>query len=444
MTDSTSAASRALIERAADWLMAQALKDADLEAIVRGCCERLHGAGLPIARVQLSFSMLHPLYRGIGYTWRRSQGLQVDAYRHTAGDDTHTDRFRKSPYYHLLKYELDHLRRRLDTDGPAEFGIFEDLRKEGLTDYLAFTNSFAMGLGQGMLGSWSTDRRGGFSDAEIEALLGIQDSLAVACKMAMRGGVAKSALDTYLGAKAGGRVLAGQIKRGDGETTRAAIAWGDLRNSTEMAEQLGRQAYIDTLNLFFDATAGAVADAGGEILSFIGDGFLAIFPCERTQKDSGEACKLALSAALDATNRMAETNRQRGDAGEPALGYGLSLHIGNVMFGNVGLAERLSFSVFGSAVNEAARLESLTKKFATPIVASEEFTTYCGGEWEALGAESLRGVNAPMTVFRPTQTEHVAPAAETPPRTRGRDFSDAEAVVLLYRDSPDESASGRR
>jgi adenylate cyclase len=233
-------------------------------------------------------------------------------------------------------------------------------------------------------------------------------------------------------------VLAGQIKRGDGETTRAAIVWGDLRNSTEMAERLGRQAYIDHLNLFFDATAGAVADAGGEILSFIGDGFLAIFPCERTQKDSGEACKLALSAALDATNRMAETNRQRGDAGEPALGYGLSLHIGNVMFGNVGLAERLSFSVFGSAVNEAARLESLTKKFATPIVASEEFTAYCGGDWEPLGAEALRGVNTPMTVFRPMQMERTVPAAAPSLlRRSGTTFSDAEAVVLLYRDSPE-------
>jgi len=442
MSDTTSAA-RALVDRAADWLMGQALKDADLETVVRGCCERLHAAGLPIARVQLSFSMLHPLYRGVGYTWRRGQGLRVDAYRHTTSDDTHSDRFRKSPYYHLLKHELDHLRRRLDGDGPAEFPIFEDLRAEGLTDYVAFTNSFSMGLGQGMLGSWATDRGSGFSDAEIEALLGVQDSLAVACKMAMRGGVAKSALDTYLGAKAGGRVLAGQIKRGDGETIRAAIAWGDLRNSTAMAEQLGRQAYIDNLNAFFDATAGAVADAGGEILSFIGDGFLAVFPCERTQKDSSEACKLALSAALDATNRMAETNRQRAESGEAALGYGMSLHIGNVMFGNVGLAERLSFSVFGSAVNEAARLESLTKKFVTPIVASEEFTSYCGGEWEALGAESLRGLNAPMTVFRPTQTEHVLPVSGSSPRARSRDFSDAEAVVLLYRDSPDESQGNR-
>jgi adenylate cyclase len=434
MTETTSAASRALVERAREWLMAQALKDADLETVVRGACERLHAAGVPIARVQLSFSMLHPLYRGIGYTWRRGQGLQVDAYRHTQGD-AKPDRWLKSPFYHLKRHGLDHLRRRLDTGGASEFPIFDDLRQEGLTDYLAFTSSFEMGKGQGMLGSWSTDQRGGFSDGEIEALLGIQDTLAVACKMATRDGVAKSALSTYLGAQAGERVLAGQIKRGDGETTRAAIVWGDLRDSTAMAE-LGRQAYIDNLNAFFDATAGAVADAGGEILSFMGDGFLAIFPSGRNQKESSEACKLALSAALEATHRMVETNRLRAERDEAALGYGLSLHIGNVMFGNVGLAERLSFSVFGSTVNEVARLEGLTKKFATPIVASEEFTSYCGGEWEALGSETLRGVKAPMAVFRPALADGAPAAARVIQRSRVRDFSDAEAVIMLHRDIP--------
>src|SRR5262245_7945341 len=108
------------------------------------------------------------------------------------------------------------------------------------------------------------------------------------------------------------------------------------------------------------------------------------------------------------------------------------------MFGNVGLAERLSCSVFGSTVNEVARLEALTKKFQTPIVASEEFSTYCGGEWEALGRESLRGVNAPMTVFRPTQTERIPTAVPSNARSRARDFSDAEAVVMLSRDNPSE------
>ena len=436
MSETASAASRALVDRAADWLMAQALRDADLEAVVRGSCERLHGAGIPLARVQFSFSVLHPLYRGVGYTWRSGQGLRIDAFRHQVGDSP-PERFIKSPYYHLLKHGLDHLRRRLDTGGAAEFPILEELRQDGMTDYLAFASSFVMGKGQGMVGSWATDQRGGFTDGEIEALLGIQDSLAVACKMAMRGGLAKSTLATYLGSSAGERVLSGQIKRGDGETTRAAIVWGDLRNSTEMAEQLGRQAYIDNLNTFFDATAGAVADAGGEILSFIGDGFLAIFPCDRNQKGTGEACTLALSAVLDAMERMAETNRLRQEKGEPALGYGLSLHIGNVMFGNVGLAERLSFSVFGSAVNEAARLETLTKKLGTPIVASQEFAEYCAAEWEALGNETLRGVQAPMAVFRPIQAERAAPTRPVTARGRLSDLSDAEAVVLLSRDSPE-------
>ena len=179
MSEAQSAASRALVERAADWLMAQALEDSDLESVVRGCCERLHAAGVPIARVQLSFSMLHPLYQAVGYTWRRGQGLQVDAYRHTPGN-AKPERFLKSPFYHLLRHGLDHLRRRLDTGGAAEFPIFDDLRAEGITDYLCFINSFEPGKGRGMLGSWSTDQRGGFSESEIEALLRIQGPLAVA------------------------------------------------------------------------------------------------------------------------------------------------------------------------------------------------------------------------------------------------------------------------
>ena len=284
MSDKTSATSRVLVDRATSWLLSQALTDADLETIVRGCCERLHGAGIPLARVHLSFSVLHPLYRALGFTWRHKEGLQVEGYRHTPDGKTN-DRFKVSPYYHMMKHKLEHLRRKLDADAYKEFPIFGDLHKEGLTDYLAFVAPFDAAKQQGMMGSWSTNSREGFSDDEIEALISVQDRLAVAAKMAVRGDVAKSALMTYLGPNAGQRVLSGQIKRGDGETIRAAIVWGDLRNSTAMAEQLGRQVYIDNLNTFFDNVAGSVADAGGEILDFVGDGFLAIFPCERNQKE---------------------------------------------------------------------------------------------------------------------------------------------------------------
>jgi adenylate cyclase len=433
MPEKASAASRVLIDRATSWLMAQALTDADLETVVRGCCERLHGAGIPLARVHLSFSVLHPLYRALGFTWRRSEGLQVEGYRHTADGKTN-DRFKMSPYYHLMKHKLEHLRRRLDTDAPAEFPIFDDLKKEGLTDYLAFITAFDATKQQGMLGSWSTNSRDGFSDDEIEALIRVQDRLAVAAKMAVRGDVAKSALMTYLGPNAGQRVLSGQIKRGDGETIRAAIVWGDLRNSTAMAEQLGRQTYIDNLNSFFDNVSGSVADAGGEILGFVGDGFLAIFPCERNQKESTEACQLALAGAQEAVNRMETANRARITGGELPLGFGIGLHIGNVMFGNVGLPDRLSFSVFGSAVNEATRLEQLTKKFGSPVIASAAFRDYCGGDWEALGNEILRGSDSPMDVYRPAEKGGQMQGFSIVRRDRTRLLSDAEAVVVLHRD----------
>jgi adenylate cyclase len=433
--DRVSAVSHILVDKAADWLMAQSLTDADLETIVRGCCERLHGAGLPLARVHLSFSVLHPLYRAVGYVWRRSVGLQVEAYRHVNAQDG-TDRFRVSPYYHMLKHGLEHMRRRLDADSELEFPIFADLRREGLTDYLAFISAFEKNKRQGMLGSWATSQPAGFSDSEIEALLDVQGRLAVACKMAVRDHVARNALTTYLGPNAGERVLSGQIKRGDGETIRAAIVWGDLRNSTQMAEQLGRQVYIDNLNCFFDNVASAFVDAGGEILSFLGDGFLAVFPCGRNQKDSSDACELALAAALEGERRMKEANAERAGRGDAALRYGLALHIGNVMFGNVGLADRLAFSAFGSAVNEAARLEGLTKKFQTPIVASETFKAYCGGAWDSLGHETLRGMDSPMAIFRPSSERLRAPRTDIARRDLAQHLSDAESVVLLHQDNP--------
>jgi adenylate cyclase len=425
------ASSTPLVDRVAGWLIAQALGDAEVETIIRGGCERLLAAGIPICRANLSFSVLHPLYRALGYTWRRGQGLEVSGYRHLP-EGVPWDRFRQSPFYYLRRHGLDHFRRRLEEGGEDEFPILTDLRREGATDYLAFHIGFEPTGREGVMGSWACDRKGGFTADDIQALLRIQERLAVACKMAIRAAVARRVLATYLGEDAGARVLTGQIKRGDGETTRAAIVWGDLRGSTAMAERLGREAYIETLNTFFDAAAGAVADAGGEIVSFVGDGFLAMFPCGRNRRESAEACRRALAGAHEAVRRIDEVNREREAAGLEPLRFGLGLHIGNVMFGNVGMPDRLTFSAFGAAVNEAVRLEGLTKSFGTPIVASADFVDYAGGAWEALGEAELRGVDRRLTVHRPGEG---APA-EYPIERRDRrlGLSDAEAIVLLHRD----------
>jgi adenylate cyclase len=426
-------ASIVLLEKVGDWLVKSALAGEELEGIIAGFCERLAAAGLPLARIHFSFSVLHPLYRATGFTWLRGKGVTAESYRHVVSSQT--DRFSSSPYYYLLSNGLDHLRRRIDYSGPSEFPVFEDFKELGLTDYLAFVQSLDSKTGQAMMGSWSTDRAEGFSDSTISALLHVQSQLAAAAKIAVLRKLAENVLATYLGSNAGGRVMNGQIKRGDGETIRAAVIMADMRGSTMLVEKQGRQAFVDTLNQFFDAIATPFNGGAGQILSFVGDGFLAAFPCERDKRHSQIACRAALSAAQLAVDRMAKLNGERRATGQVEIGYGIGLHIGNVMFGNVGLIDRMTFSVFGAAANEVQRLEALTKKYPVQIVASDAFVNYCDADWTLLGAETLRGVARSMNMFTPRFTKAALPGAIEVIEPSNPPLSDAEQLVILHRQS---------
>lgn len=430
--------SETLLDRVSYWLQQSALNGASLETLVEGFCERLAAAGVPLLRVHLSFSMLHPLYDALGFTWVRGKGMEIEGFRATASEKD-TARFLNSPYFHLLSNNLQHLRRQIDPLAPSEFAIFDDLKEMGATDYLAFVQSFGEGTNQGMLGSWTTDVPGGFGDNVIEALLEIQNSLAVAAKMAVLGKLADNMVTTYLGSNAGKRVLSGQVRRGDGETIRAALVMGDMRQSTILAEKAGRQAYIDTLNEFFDAIAAPFNKNGGEILSFIGDGFLAVYPCGRHREPSQVATRAAMAAVRHATVRMVDMNDERKKKGLGEIRYGLGLHVGNVMFGNVGLKDRLTFSTFGSAVNEVSRLQGLTKTYSShPIVASQAFATYCGGDWVTLGEKKLRGVEDKVTVLAPGEDNLKMSSVEATDRNKPDVRSEAEQVMLLFRNSRDQ------
>ncbi len=394
------ATSSTLINHVADWLMAQALGDTDLEAVVMGCCERLQAAGVPLYRGHFAFTVLHPLYGAMGFTWNRGKGVAAQGYPHVPGKET-TSTFSQSPHFYMMERDLDHMRCRLEAERGLEFPVFEELRAEGATDYLAFVANFTPGEGDGMIGSWSTDQRGGFTDEEIEALMRIQDRLAVACKMAVRSVLTRNVLETYLGTKAGDQVLNGQIHRGDGESIQAIIWYSDLRGSTMMADTLSRQDYIASLNAYFDAAGGAVIDNGGEILSFIGDGLLAIFPIKQSTRNYAKACRRAVKASNEAFQRMTAENQRRMDEGAAPLKFGVALHKGEVMFGNVGVPERLTFSVFGAAVNEVVRLEALTTSLKEPILVSDRVAETLGGDWRPLGEHTLRGVERDIPIFAP-------------------------------------------
>ena len=287
-----------------------------------------------------------------------------------------------------------------------DFPVLEELQEKGATDYLAYKVSFsseqeAGASGDGIIGSWATDRPGGFTDNELVYFMRVQSRFAVACKIQIQQGVTHNVLDTYLGPNAGRRVLEGQIRRGDGERIEAVIWYSDMRASTPWADRLEPDGFLKLLNDYFECTAGAVIDHGGEVLRFIGDAVLGIFPVKADGDTRASAANKAMQAVCDAQRRLKDLNARRTLTGEEPVDFGLGLHVGELTFGNIGVPERLEFSVVGPAANEVARLESMTKSLHQRVLVSEEFANLVELDWRPLGEHALRGVSAVVKVFTP-------------------------------------------
>lgn len=379
---------------ALDWLVRGTSGQPYLDNLFAELCQRLVAEGLPLDRTGLHIQVLHPQFFGVRMLWRPGMtDAEMLRIEHAMVEDP---RFRASPIKAL--YEgAEGIRVRLEVDPPepGEYGILAELREEGITDYVLLP--LVATDGRRHASSWSTRRPGGF---KTEHLLRINDLLPVltmAAEIRLNRRLAKNLLNTYVGERAGERVLAGEILRGAGTAVRAAIWYCDLRGSTAMAERLPPGEMLDVLNTFFDALGAPVVRHGGEILKFIGDGMLAVFPI-----DEEGACVRALRAAVEARRGMAELNARREAAGLEPLGFGLALHVGEVVYGNIGTTSRLDFTVIGPAVNATSRLEGLTKQLGRRVLLSGPFAYLCDcapEHLEPLGSHPLRGVGEPLAVF---------------------------------------------
>jgi len=256
---------------------------------------------------------------------------------------------------------------------------------------------FSQDGAHGVIGSWLADRPNGFTEREIAELKIVQKHIAVVCKMRMEAEIAHNVAATYLGSRSGQRVLNGRIKRGDTEQVRGAIWYSDLRNSTELSRQNEPERFLDILNTYFEVTAGSVMESGGEVLLLIGDAVLAIFPGEQ-DADMAGSCSSALDAVRRSADRMRDTSLNAGQ--DPhQFRFGVGLHVGEFMLGNIGVPSRLEFTAIGPAINEVARLEALTKETGHTVVASGAFAGYNPDQWKALGRHSLRGFGEPVEVY---------------------------------------------
>jgi adenylate cyclase len=355
-------------------------------------CWRLLGDDVPLWRASVHGGTLHPQIRGIGVRWWRERKI-VEDYRILHGSEE-TEEYKQSPIRITIergqpvRYPLDR--------AYTEFPLLERIRQAGGTDYLALplNQSFR----RFPVATWATDRPGGFRETDIATLEGLNPALAAIVEAREAHRLSANLLDTYLGPQAGRRILAGQIMRAQGERMRAVIMITDLRNFTGLSDRLPGDAVIELLDDYFDAMVSPSQEARGEILKFMGDGVLAIFPAE-DDEDFAPASLRALEAATQALDRLAAINRVRREKEEPELRTGIGLHLGEVIYGNVGAADRLDFTVIGPAVNLASRIEGLTKRLSRPLLTSRAFAEVCPQPLVSLGLHPVRGLYHPEEVF---------------------------------------------
>ena len=355
-------------------------------------CWRLFGDDVPLWRATYHVGVLHPQIRGIGLRWLRDRKV-VEDYRILHGSEE-TDEYRLSPIRATIERGTP-FRRRLDRPVP-EYPLLDRIRKAGGTDY------FALALNRTFRRfptvTWATDRPDGFSDADIAKLEDINPALAAIAETRAERRIGTSLLDTYLGPQAGRRILAGQTRRAQGERMRAVIMMTDMRGFTALSDRLPGEEVIELLDDYFDAIVTPVEKRKGETLKFIGDGVLAIFPA--ADDDDFRAASLqALEAALEGLERLGMVNKKRREAARTEFRVGIGLHLGEVIFGNVGAADRLDFTVIGPAVNLASRIEGLTKRLLRPILVSSAFARICPRPLVSLGFHPVRGLYEPEEVF---------------------------------------------
>jgi adenylate cyclase len=375
------------------WLTNETRDERFLDNIFGELCIRLQQAGIPVKRATLHVLIQHPQWLGARFVW--ADGMRGAAIARFDYDIRERSEYIGSPANEIHDGATE-VRENLERDPSAgrQHAVYDEMRAKGLTDYVAWP--FYHTLGKRHIVTFATDRPGGFDDAHIAGLKRLLPVLALVSEIRVKNRLARTLLETYVGSHAGELILAGATRRGSGTTVRAAIMICDLRDFTRISDNWPRDDVIDLLNDYFDAMSEPIARHGGEILKFIGDGLLAIFPLSQPT-----ACANLLHAVTEARQAMAALNEKNRNSGKAPLNYGIGVHVGDVMYGNIGSRTRLDFTVIGPAVNMASRLETFTKQLERTVLLSRAFADFVKGDFdlERVGEYPVRGFSEPVELF---------------------------------------------
>ena len=381
-------------------LLRRSLVEPDLNRLFDATCNEMAASGLGISRGHITVSTLHPLFKALSHTWVYTESTQTRYYAHAPD----AEGWVSSPFYSMISDGVLEMRRHLaGPEALLDMPVLREFAEHGYTDYRGYLQAFESledveDSPEGLAGSWCSSLPGGFTSARLAALREVELALAVVCKLQMKSQMTDNILHTYLGADAGRQVLSGRIRRGDVESVNAVIWYSDMRGSTELAARLDGREFLSDINDYFSCTAGAVLESGGEVLRFIGDAVLAIFPVRDDQEEQ-QAMKMATRALALASAKMKSVNSDRLASGKDALAYGVALHYGEVLYGNIGAPDRLEFSVVGEAANEVARIEEMTKHLGHSILLSGEVANRVDVRSADLGEQPVRGSGRSLRVY---------------------------------------------
>jgi adenylate cyclase len=351
------------------WLVDAAGEAPGADRLLAELGTHLVGDGLPLAGGALSLAVPHPLIARRTWMWRAESGEVIEALGFAAG----------GPMAALEASPASDAGRRW-LAGIADGVVHEDivgLRPDGPSL------------------SWIGPRQ--FTPVETNDLRQAARFAAAPLALLAARDTLTATLEAYLGRRSAARVLAAPLRRDVGETIQAALLYADLRGFTALSEDNPPAVVISALGAWFDRIAGSVHAFGGEVLKFIGDGVLAIFPV------AGEAprgaCEAALRAVAAARLGMMHLDKERHRQGLPPLPFGAALHLGEMLWGNIGAADRLDFTAIGPAVNLVSRLEGLCRPLQKTVLVSSALAAETEAPLISLGTHVLRGIASPCAVF---------------------------------------------
>lgn len=386
------------IQSIQNWLIQQLLGDLKLTDTFRKFSEKIDTTLFSLLRSHISMRQIHPFIDHTDHTWYRGRELNTNSQPRAEAERLI---WTKSPLFYMIENSLKEMRLDLtDPKNVQRFPILSDFKKIGTTDYVAFVTPFgdldtALRKGDGLISSWATDKSGGFADEDIEYLRRLIPLFAAAARISKREETLTDVLNAYLGPLASLKIRDGKNQRGDGDEMEAVIWICDLRSSSKLADSMAMPDYLALLNQFFECLAEAVMGNGGEVLKFMGDGFLAIFPTDKEVPIS-DAAQRALTAALEGSEALKNYPSEVRE-----INFGIGIHQGAVMFGNIGATERLDFSVIGPAVNTASRLQDLTKELGVKILVSTSVSDHVDISWKKFAPQKIPGLKEPMEVLTP-------------------------------------------